>query len=219
MKMEEIWKDIPNYEGVYQASNMGRIRSCDREIIRSTGKGYAKKGILRKLTVGSKGYLVVSLTSFSKQGVYFVHRLVAETFLPNPKSKPCVDHINTDKLDNRVENLRWVTSLENTHNPITLERIAKFAGSSSKRGGNNKLSKKVYRFSLNKKLIGEFPSTLEAAKAAGVKRYQIQSCIYGRQIICANSLWALTPQYPPLSESRTLYLNKYIKKWKQQEKL
>lgn len=217
--MAEIWKDINGFEGAYQVSNQGRIRSCDREIVRSTGKSYAKKGILRKLTVGSKGYLVVNLTTFSEQGVYLVHRLVAEAFLPNPTNKPCVDHINTDKLDNRAENLRWVTSLENTHNPVTLERVVKCAGSISKSGGSNKLSKKVYRFSLNKELIEEFPSTLEAAKAVGVKRYQIQACIYGTQMICADSLWALTPQYPSLSESRTHYLNKYIKKWTQQVRL
>lgn len=215
----EVWKDVSGFEGLYQVSNLGRVRSCDRYIIRSNGRNFFRKGFLRKLTVGSKGYLVVSLTNVTEQGVYLVHRLVADAFLPNPENKPCVDHINTDKLDNRVDNLRWVTSLENTHNPLTLKRVVSFAGSNSKSGGENKLSKKVFRFSLHKELIGEFPSTLEAAKEVGVYRYQIQACLYGTQMICANSLWALTPQYPSLSESRTRYLDKYIKKWKQQERL
>lgn len=207
--MEEIWRDINGFEGSYQVSNLGRVRSCDREIVRSTGRNYTKKGILRRPTVGTNGYFVVNLTSIKNQGVFLVHRLVAEAFLPNPENKPCVDHVNTDKLDNRVDNLRWVTSLENTHNPLTLERVVRAVGLISKSGGENKLSKRVFRFSLNKELIGEFPSTLEAAKSVGVKRCQIQACLYGTQMICCNSLWSLSPEYPKQTDYREKYLIKY----------
>lgn len=115
----EVWKDIPNYEGLYQVSNLGRVKSLQR----LDSKGRKVNLSIRKQTVGNVGYPVVSL--YSKEGgkensqLFCIHRLVAETFIPNPENKPCIDHINTIKTDNRVENLRWVTYVENNNNPIT----------------------------------------------------------------------------------------------------
>ena len=89
---EEVWKPIKDYEGLYEISNLGRVKSLNYG---GTGKGKILK----------------------------VHRLVAEAFIPNPGNKPCVDHINTIKNDNRVENLRWVTYKENSNNEKTLEKF------------------------------------------------------------------------------------------------
>ena len=105
----EIWKEIKGYEGLYEVSSEGRVKS--------TGK---KKGIMRPGT--SKGYLKVGLTKDGIRSMFRVHRLVAEAFIPNPDNKPEVDHINGDRKDNRVENLRWMTHKENNNNPVTLER-------------------------------------------------------------------------------------------------
>lgn len=115
----EVWKDVPNYEGLYQASNLGRIKSLPR----LDRLGREVKGGIRKQTMANTGYLCVPL--YAKEGgkktlkLYCVHRLIAETFLPNLDNKPCIDHINTVKTDNRVENLKWVTYQENNNNPIT----------------------------------------------------------------------------------------------------
>ena len=112
---EEIWKPIKEFEGYYEVSNMGRVRSLN---YKRTGK----KKILKNIE-DYKGYLEVGLTKNGKRKQFKVHRLVAEAFIPNPENKPCIDHINTVKSDNRVENLRWVTYKENSNNEKTLEKF------------------------------------------------------------------------------------------------
>lgn len=113
---EEVWKPIKDYEGLYEISNLGRVKSLNYG---GTGKGKVLKNIER-----SNGYLGVRLTKNGKTKAFKVHRLVAEAFIPNPEDKPCVDHINTIKNDNRVENLRWATHKENMNNPLTKKKMS-----------------------------------------------------------------------------------------------
>ena len=108
--MEEIWKDIEGYEGLYQVSNFGKIKSI----------GYKKKKIL-KPTQDHYGYLNVTLYKNKNKKAKRIHRLVAEAFIANPENKPEIDHIDTDKLNNNVKNLRWVTRIENNNNELTLK--------------------------------------------------------------------------------------------------
>lgn len=113
--MIEEWKTIDDYPN-YQVSNMGNVKSLNYN---HTGK----EKILKQCK-NSKGYLNVTLVNKDGKKNYLVHRLVATAFILNskPKFKKQIDHINTDRTDNRVENLRWVTALENSNNPITLEK-------------------------------------------------------------------------------------------------
>lgn len=101
----EIWKDVQGYEGLYEISSCGRIKST-----------YSRR-ILKPAAYGN--YIGVALVKDGMSKNYYIHRLVATAFLPNLKKYPCIDHINTIKDDNRVENLRWCSFLQNNLNPLT----------------------------------------------------------------------------------------------------
>lgn len=108
--MEEIWKDIEGYEGLYQVSNLGRVKSLN---YRRTGKE-----VILSLHTDKDGYKQISLHKNGKINTYQVHRLVAEAFIPNPDNLPQVNHKIDDfehKSDNRVENLEWCTAEYNTN--------------------------------------------------------------------------------------------------------
>lgn len=97
--MMEIWKDIENYEDLYQVSNLGNIKSLKRNKILKPAF--------------NKSYLQIGLYKDGKRKFFLIHRLVAEAFLPNEDELPEVDHISGDKTDNRVANLQWITNIEN----------------------------------------------------------------------------------------------------------
>lgn len=109
---QEIWKDIKGWEGLYQVSNLARVRSTFR---------YKK---IIKPYIDKWGYLEVNLYRNNKTTHKKIHRLVAEAFIHNPDNKPCVDHIDTNKLNNLPENLRWCTYRENCNNPLSLKHLS-----------------------------------------------------------------------------------------------
>lgn len=112
--MEEIWKDIPGYEGYYQVSTFGRVRSVDRTVYDSVGRVRHLKGQLKKLSKLNDGYIAVSLCLDGIEKHVQVHRLIAITFIPNSEHKPQVNHKDGNKTNNSVDNLEWVTAKENT---------------------------------------------------------------------------------------------------------
>ena len=110
----EIWKDVVGYEGIYQVSNLGRVKSLEKKFWSNKNNSFSiNKEFIRKLSSTRKGYLRVGLMKDLKQKPFLVHRLVAIAFIPNLENKPEVNHINGIKNDNRVENLEWVTTKEN----------------------------------------------------------------------------------------------------------
>ena len=110
----EEWRDIPGYEGVYQASNLGRIKTFHRKTPRIL-KPYPRKMYNKKRC----GYLMIWLRFKGSEKNLYVHRLIASAWIENKNSLPCVDHINRDRRDNRACNLRYVTHKENSENGNT----------------------------------------------------------------------------------------------------
>ena len=112
--MEEIWKDVKGFEGRYQVSNLGRVRSLDFTWLAYNYKvcGYVeckRKGKILKPKTSYNGYLQVCLKISSKNHYKLLHRLVADAFIPNPNNLPTVNHKDEDKWNNRVDNLEWCT--------------------------------------------------------------------------------------------------------------
>lgn len=118
----EIWKDITGHEGVYQISSNSRVRSLERYVNCKMGKKSLKKEKLLKPDT-SAFYERVRLEKWRP-----VHRLVAEAFIPNPENKPCINHIDKNKLNNSIENLEWVTHRENITHSLTNRSITKIRG-------------------------------------------------------------------------------------------
>jgi hypothetical protein len=110
---EEKWKDIEDYEGRYQVSSHGRVKSLAR-VVNSHPKTRKLKDKIRKLSTNRYGYSYISLKKDGKLKALAIHRLVAIAFIQNPENKPCVNHLNGIKADNNISNLEWVTYSENT---------------------------------------------------------------------------------------------------------
>tara|TARA_R110000744_G_scaffold102377_7_gene196941 strand:+ start:392 stop:898 length:507 start_codon:yes stop_codon:yes gene_type:complete len=160
--MKEIWKDIPDYEGSYQVSDLGNVRSLDRVIPHNGHGTYKRKGSIFKPCNNVGGYLLVVLSKNRKQKTHKVHQLVAIAFLGH---KPCgmtlvVDHLDDNKLNNRADNLQLVTNREN------LSRI----GGSSKYVGvsffkkNNKWRADIH-INGKRNYLGLFKKEIEASQA------------------------------------------------------
>jgi hypothetical protein len=165
--MEEIWKDIKGYEGLYQVSNLGRVK-------RLIGYYCKTERILTPVTQKS-GYNVVSLCG----KIYLVHRLVAEAFIVNPNNLPTVDHINRVKTDNRVENLRWADYKMQSDNSDRTNREPQ----------KEVLSKPVYQYTKNMTFINEYPCTWEASRQTGVNESSISRCCRGERKSAGGYVW------------------------------
>lgn len=127
----EIWKDVPNYEGLHEVSNLGRIRT------KKNGKIMYQRE--------HNGYKRVQFKTNGKIKDFGVHRLVAMAFIPNPDNKPQIDHIDGNPSNNRVDNLRWATAKENNNNPVTLDRKRSIMSIVNKRNIGKKLKEETKR--------------------------------------------------------------------------
>lgn len=113
----EEWRPVVGWEGLYEVSSIGKVRSLDREVLSRTGKPFMRKG--KALTQSmTGGRYVVGLSRAGSSKTQMVHRLVAEAFLPNPKGHPLVRHLDDNPVRNVVENLAWGTHSDNQHDRV-----------------------------------------------------------------------------------------------------
>lgn len=141
----EIWQEIRGYEGLYKVSNLGRVKSENRVVMRSNGapQTFSEKIIAQR--DNSNGYYRVMLWKDGKQEYRFVHRLVAEAFVQNVDNKPVVDHIDFDRHNNNAENLRWCTQAENLGRSREFGRIKSNISEEMRRKQKERVSKPVRR--------------------------------------------------------------------------
>lgn len=163
----EVWKDIEDYEGLYQVSNLGRVRSVDFSF--ENGKStYIQRRIINQEPL--RGYLKVNLSKNNKHKHFQVHRLVAEAFLPNLDNLPQVNHINECPWDNAVWNLEWCDAKYNVN----------YGNCLTKRGNTQKKTmstmKPVLQYTLDGQFVAEYPSMKEAARQTGVDNTYISTC-------------------------------------------
>ena len=168
--MEEIWKDIEGYEGKYKISTTGKVLSCG---IDSLNRNYGKR--IRKQFKDKNGYLSVFLIKNDVHKRFYVHRLVAKTFIPNPENKPCVDHVDGNRNNNNYTNLRWCTYKENNNFDIYRKRNSRAK------------EKRVIQLTKDGVFIKEWDSTKIAQET--LKIYGIYECLKGRSKSAGGFKW------------------------------
>lgn len=164
--MREIWKDIPGYEGLYQASNLGNIRSL---------YNYRKYNILTQNI--KRGYYQIGLRKNGIRKWHQVQRLIASSFIPNPNNLPQVNHKNENKLDNRVENLEWCSVSYNNSYGTRIQRV------------KNKVAKPILQFDLDGNFIKQYSSLMDASRELKISPSNISQCANGKYKTCKGYIW------------------------------
>ncbi len=173
----EIFRDIENYENLYQISNLGRVYSV-------------KSGKFLKPQKRKDNYLQVILWKNGKLKAYLVHRLVGQAFIPNPMNYKEVNHKSEIKTDNRVENLEWCDRSYNNSYGTRLERqLANPNWKTSHEKIAKKLSKPVLQFTRDNKFVAEFPSTMEAERQTRIFQTNISKCCNGKLKSAGGFVW------------------------------
>lgn len=184
----ETWEDVKDFEGLYKVSNYGRIKTLN----------YNRMGLekIMKFFTDNYGYFQIK---FSKNGKYYhkkVHRLVAEVFIPNPKNKAEVNHINpvtTEFCDNRVTNLEWVTREENARHTVVCGNM--FKPTLGKFGKKHHMSKPIVQLDLKKDLIKEWENARDIQRNLGIDfRYVSRNC-HHRCLTCHGFIFMFKEEY------------------------
>lgn len=188
----EIWKPVKGYEGFYEVSNFGKIKSV------AVFSHTAGKVVMRKIPMVLKpetthdGYKRVLLSLFGKKKKYSVHRIVAAAFIPNPNNYPVVNHKDEDTANNKADNLEWCTAKYNSNYGTLPKRI-------SERCKNDpRISKEVVQFSIDGDIINTFPSINEASRQTGAPAEVISRCCKRKARTSGGFRWAYAKEYERL---------------------
>lgn len=182
---KEEWRDIQGYEGYYQVSNLGRVRSLDK-YVKNYISGFAlRKGMVLKGKSDKDGYKYVTLSKYSKKKTYRIHRLVAQAFLQNPNNYQIINHKDENPSNNNVDNLEWCT-IEYNNNYWTRKEKC----SNSLKGIEKPyLYKPVIQYTKQGEFIKEFQSIKEAQRHTGVYQGDISRCCNGKRHSAGCFIW------------------------------
>lgn len=163
MSEVETFVKIEGFEN-YEVSNLGKVRNI-------------KSGRILKPHLNENGYLRYFLCENNKKKNLFLHRIIATTFIDNPEGKPCVNHIDENKLNNDLRNLEWCTAKENNIHGTRIKRIAE------------KLSQKVIQLDLNDNILNVFESMHQAERETGIPNGNINLCCNGKRKSAGGFKW------------------------------
>lgn len=192
---KEIWKPVVGYEGMYEVSNKGRVRSLERKVpYKAHGKDLIRTQYSRMLALCNKdGYKQVSLWKDGKEKRWRVHRLVAFAFIPNPENKPFINHLDETRDNNCVENLEWCTAAENLAYGTARERGRQTQIRGWAEGKyHTKISDRSRRFGKYTKdgeLLETFMSTRAAERSLGKSSSNIWKCLNGYALTAYGYKW------------------------------
>jgi hypothetical protein len=187
MKLE-IWKDVEDYPN-YQISNFGNVKSKGRyvKVEIKNQKECLKKEKILKPQIDINGYKYVRLYNGGKWKYFKVHYLVAKTFIPNFNNKPTVDHIDRNKQNNEVSNLRWASYVEQANNKDKTNIIENMKKLGKKKYPNR--AEKIKQYDINGNFIKEHNSSREAGKLLNISEKTISSCVNGHSKTAGGFIW------------------------------
>lgn len=179
--IEEIWKDVYGYEGYYQVSNMGRVRSLDRYIYHNGARNESKmifiKGKELKPHDAGRKHLTVCLMKNGIGNIYYIHRLVMETFTENIDNLPRINHKDENPYNNELSNLEWCTHKYNTNYGSCIKKRSE------------KICKSVSRYDNNMNYIDTFNSCSQAGKELNIDSSSIAKCARGERNTAGGYIW------------------------------
>ena len=185
MTIKEEWKDIENFPN-YQVSNLGRVKSKERYTKQRNGMNLREEKLLTPQK-DHKGYLYVRLYNHNGWKYFKVHILVAKAFIPNLFNEPTVDHIDRNKENNIVDNLRWASYIVQANNKDKTKIIKNMKTLGKKQYKNR--AKKVKQYDLNGKFIKEWSSSRNASLELGITETSISNCINGYSKSAGGFIW------------------------------
>lgn len=174
--MQEIWKEVKGYEGIYEVSNLGKIKSLERVIVCKNGTTRTVKSKILHPKKSNSGYLEVNLINKMK----YVHRLVATAFIPNIENKPTVNHKDENKTNNKATNLEWMTDYENVNYGTGKQRRVE------------KYRKKVFQYTMDGKFVREWDCSVSCAES-GFSPCNIRRCCHGQYSQHKGYKWSYDP--------------------------
>jgi hypothetical protein len=213
--MEEIWKDIKGYEGLYQVSTFGRVKALSRTIVDSMGRHMCREERILCPRISSQtGYPAVNLSKDSEARTHNIHRLVAEAFIPNPSDLPCINHKDESRDNNHVENLEWCTYLYNNTYGTAPERrnksIREFFDTHTVEG-HLLPSVPIVQYTLKGEAVREFRSINEAERELHLGQSSgVSACCNGKLKTAYGFVWRFKEEPFSLEEYKPKRHQKFV---------